>query len=69
MWRSDGWKNPHEDDPKDMRVWQGLEEAYEAGADDMLEKVVEWLEGDCTEHGGGMERMGCDKCWQALHQE
>lgn len=50
---------------------EAKEYAFEAGAKAQLKKVVEWGDGDCTEHDHGMITSGfsrhmCWECWQEM---
>lgn len=88
MWRPDGWENPlpeayeigDNSSPEDIWVRKfcqntlnGLgHDMYEAGADAILNAVIEWGEEYCMKHTGILpmkkQRRVCEECWQSLRE-
>ena len=83
-WRPDDWKNRYDEECRRLierakeeghkSVWLGESgagnEAYEEGADALLEAVVEWGERKCLDHQFPPypKRFNCPKCMEQLKE-
>lgn len=77
MWRPEDWSNPYIKDNDHIAVITDLQgtrnlmhNAYEAGSDAMLKRIVEWGKETCI--GLDMSpllRRECEHCWKELEKK